>query len=83
MKRTEIKKTIELAITKEDLIYKTEKLVLKDNIGYAQAVCQICGELELDPEDIAKLITGSLKSKLKVEAQENKVLPRSNTATLE
>jgi len=83
MKKTEIKKAIGLAITKEELILKTESLVLKDKIEYAQAICQICLELELDPEDVAKLISGPLKTKLKVEAQKNNILPRSNTATLE
>ena len=83
MKKKDIKKAIGLAITKEELIYKTERLVLKDKIGYAQAICQICLDLELDPEDVAKLISGPLKTKLKVEAENNNVLPKSNTATLE
>jgi hypothetical protein len=82
-KKIDIKKAIGLAITKEELIYKTEKLVLKDRIEYAQAICQICLELELDPEDVAKLISGPLKTKLQVEAQNNNVLPKPNTATLE
>ena len=83
LKKADIIKAIELAITKEDLITQTEKLVRKDDITYVQAICQICEDLELDPEDVAKIITGPLRTKLKVEAQNNNVLPKTNTATLE
>ena len=77
LKKADIIKAIELAITKEDLITQTEKLVRKDDITYVQAICQICEDLELDPEDVAKIITGPLRTKLKVEAQNNNVLPKT------
>ena len=83
MKKADIIKAIELAITREDLIHQTETLVRKDEITYAQAICQICDDLQLDPEDVAKIISGALKTKLQIEAQNNNVLPKSNTATLE
>jgi len=43
-----------------------------------EAVVHICEELGVEPEDIAKLITGSLKAKLESEAQRNFLLPRSS-----
>lgn len=83
--KEEIEKEVEdkLAINKQELINRTENLVAKEGFRYLEALIHICKELELDPEDIAKLVTGPLKEKLKCEAQNNHVLPKSNTATFE
>jgi len=73
---TEIEKIIPI-ITKAELISRTEALVYDEGLGYAEAIVNICEELSIEPEDIAKLITGPLKNKLEAEAQKNNYLPRS------
>ena len=64
-------------LTKAELIARTEILVHEEGMQYVEAIVYICEELGVEPEDIAKLITGSLKDKLESEAQRNFLLPRS------
>jgi hypothetical protein len=66
-------------LTKADLISQAEALVRTDSMGYAEAIIHICDSKGIDPEDIAKLIGGSLKEKLKAEAQRNNLLPKPNS----
>lgn len=69
-------------ITKQELATRAELLVRSDNLSYIEAIIHICDELDLDPEDIAKMVTGPLKDKVEAEAQRNNVLPKSNTVSL-
>jgi hypothetical protein len=48
-------------------------------MGYAEAIIHVCDMKGIDPEDIAKLVGGSLKEKLKAEAQRNNLLPKPNS----
>ena len=73
---SEIEKIIPI-LTKADLIARTEQLVHSEGLGYAEAIVHISNELTIDIEDIAKLVTGPLKSKLESEAQRNNYLPKS------
>jgi len=73
---TEIEKILPI-ITKADLIARTEALVHDEGLGYSEAIISICEELNIEPEDIAKLITGPLKNKLEAEAMKNCLLPKS------
>ena len=66
-------------ITHQALASKTEELVRNDNLTYLEAIIQICDELDVDPEDIAKMVTGSLKDKLEAEAQRANILPKPNS----
>lgn len=66
-------------LTKNDLIANAESLVRTEGMGYAEAIVHICDSRGIDPEDIAKLIGGSLKEKLKAEAQRNNLLPKPNS----
>lgn len=81
--KSKIKNILKLAITKEELIIKTERIVRIDNITYMDAIIHICEEYEIDPEDMAKLVKGPLKSKLEVEARRLNHLPKLNTISLE
>lgn len=75
------KKAIIPAITLDKLQRQTEKLVRVDSMTYTEAVCEICESMLIDPTDMARIIKGSLKEKLEVEAIERNIL-KSNTAKL-
>lgn len=66
-------------ITKSSLIAETEFLVKQEGMQYAEAIIHICEAKGIEPEDIAKLIVGPLKEKLKAEAQRNNILPKPNS----
>lgn len=72
---------IKPSITKEDLRNQVELLVHKDEMTYAEAICEICEELMIDPQDITRLISGPLKAKLEAEAMNRNII-KSNTAKL-
>ncbi len=66
-------------ITQRDLALKAESLVNTDHLTYLEAIIQICDELDVDPEDIAKMVVGPLKDKLEAEAQRANILPKPNS----
>ena len=59
-----------------------EELVWEKDISYMDAVILYCENTGFELETAAKLISGTLKSKIKIEAEELNFLPRSNTAKL-
>lgn len=59
-----------------------ETLVSKKNIPYMDAVLIYCEETGLEVELAAKLVSGALKSKIQIEAQDLNFLPKSNTSKL-
>lgn len=67
------------AITRQELAERAELLVLSDGLTYIEAIIQICDDLDVDPEDIAKMVTGALRDKLEAEAQRNNILPKPNS----
>ena len=76
------KPTIKTKLALTELIELVEFLVKKDNMSYSEAICEICEQRQLEPEDVAKLIKkGPLKNKLEVEAMKRNIV-KSSTATL-
>jgi hypothetical protein len=65
-----------------DFSMKIEEIVWMKDISYMDAVIIYCEETGFEVELAAKLISGALKSKIKLEAQELHFLPKSNTAKL-
>ena len=59
-----------------------EELVWEKDISYMDAVILYCENTGFELETAAKLISGALKSKIKIEAEELNFLPKSNTAKL-
>ncbi len=53
-----------------------EERVLREKIGYMDAVIQYCEEVDIDIESISKLINQSLKDKIQNEAEENNFMKR-------
>lgn len=47
-----------------------EERVLRDSIGYMDAIIQYCTEVDIDVESISKLINQSLKDKVQIEAED-------------
>jgi hypothetical protein len=59
-----------------------ETLAKEKNVPYMDAVILYCSNTGLEVELAAKLISGALKAKIKIEAEELHFLPKSNTAKL-
>ena len=59
-----------------------EKLAKEKNTSYMDAIILYCEQTGFEIEVAAKLISGALKSKIKMEAEELHFLPKSNTAKL-
>ena len=47
-----------------------EEKVMRESIGYMDAIIQYCGEVDIDVESISKLINQSLKDKVQIEAED-------------
>lgn len=65
-----------------DFSLKIEEIVWMKDVSYMDAIILYCEETGFEVELAAKLISGVLKSKIKMEAEELHFLPRSNTAKL-
>ena len=59
-----------------------EELVYMKDIPYIDAVDMYCEENNFELETAAKLVSGVLKSKIKLEAEDLHYLKRSNTSQL-
>jgi hypothetical protein len=47
-----------------------EERVVREKIGYMDAIIQYCSEVDIDVESISKLINQSLKERVQIEAEE-------------
>ncbi len=59
-----------------------ESMVKQKSIPYMDAIVLYCEQTGLEVELAAKLVSGSLKSKIQFEAEELNFLPKSNTVKL-
>jgi hypothetical protein len=59
-----------------------EDLVWEKDISYIEAITLYCEKTGFEVETAAKLVSGALKSKIKIEAEQLHYLPKSNTAKL-
>ncbi len=66
----------------EDFIMAIEGMVSSKGVSYMDAILLYCEENELEIELAAKLVTGSLKAKLKSEAEELHFLPKPEVIKL-
>jgi hypothetical protein len=65
-----------------DFCIKIEKIVEQKNVSYTDAVLIFCEETGFEIELVPKLLSSSLKTKIRIEAEDLHYLPRSNTAKL-
>jgi hypothetical protein len=59
-----------------------ETVAKNKQISYMDSIIEYCSDTGLEIEVAAKLISSSLKAKIKLEAEELNFLPKSNTAKL-
>ena len=59
-----------------------EEMVYMKDIPYIDAVIMYCEETGFELETAAKLVSGVLKSKIKLEAEDLHYIKRSNTSQL-
>ena len=66
-----MKKLEDKFMTEDKFSFLVENVVKNNNglINYIEAVLIVCEEMEIELEKISKLISDSLKSKLKVDAE--------------
>lgn len=62
--------------------YEIEKIAAEKEISFIDAVVFYCEKTGFEIEVAAKLVSSSLKSKIKMEAEDLHYLPKSNTAKL-
>lgn len=62
--------------------FNIEKIALEKSISYMDAVVLYCEQTGFEIELAAKLVSSSLKSKIKLEAETLNYLPKSNTSKL-
>ena len=59
-----------------------EEMVYMKDIPYIDAICMYCEETGFEVETAAKLVSGVLKSKIQLEAEELHFLKKTNTSQL-
>ena len=59
-----------------------EEMVYMKDIPYIDAICIFCEENNLEVETAGKLVSGVLKSKIQIEAEDLHYLTKTNTAKL-
>jgi hypothetical protein len=59
-----------------------ERIVYDKDVSYMDAIILYCEDTGLEVELAAKLISDTLKSKIKMEAEDLHFLPKSNTVKL-
>jgi hypothetical protein len=70
---------LENILTKSAFTQLIEDLVHNKKMGYIEAVLFLCDERQIDPADISKVISPSIKSKIEAEAMSHNLLPKSNS----
>lgn len=65
-----------------DFTEKIEDLVYMKDTSYMDAIILYCEETGFEIELAAKLISESMKSKIRIEAEDLHYIPRSNTSKL-
>lgn len=56
-----------------------ESEVIQKSIGYMDAILLLCDQNNIDPEDVKKFISPTIKSKLEAEAMSLNFLPKTNS----
>lgn len=60
-----------------------EDAVLKKKLSYMDAILHVCEDRQIEPEDVRKFVSQSVKSKLEAEAIHLNFLPAQNELTFE
>jgi hypothetical protein len=67
-------------LTKQEFAFEIERRVKQKQMGYLEAIVDYCDGAGIEPDEVSKLVVGSLKEKLEAEAQNNNLLPKSSAS---
>jgi hypothetical protein len=67
-------------LTKQEFALEIERRVKQKHMGYLEAIVDYCDNVGIEPDEVSKLVVGSLKEKLEAEAQNNNLLPKSSAS---
>jgi len=67
-------------LTKQEFAFEIERRVKRKQMGYLEAIVDYCDSAGIEPDEVSKLVVGSLKEKLEAEAQNNNLLPKSSAS---
>jgi len=67
-------------LTKQEFAFEIERRVKQKHMGYLEAIVDYCDSAGIEPDEVSKLVVGSLKEKLEAEAQNNNLLPKSSAS---
>ena len=59
---------MEIGINQSKLITEVLLHVKRDKLTYMEALMQVCEDHEIEPEDLAKLVSGNLRDRLRAES---------------
>ena len=82
---TDKSKNLNMQASRDEIItfsYEIERIEYDKDVSYMDAIILYCENIGLEVEIASKLISDTLKSKIKMEAEELHFLPRSNTTKL-
>lgn len=79
--KNELENILKLKIRKEELISKVHQYVSTEGLTYSEAIMEVAEERKMEPEEIAQLVTGPLKEKLRIESVDRKVISGSRSKT--
>ena len=72
--KSKVEEHLNLSLRKNDLITTVLFYVKTEGLTHSEALLEVCEENNIDPEDIARLVTGPLKEKLKIEALNRNII---------
>jgi len=81
MSDNDLEKQLGVKIRKDELINRVHFYVYEEDLPYTEAILEVCDEYGIEPEDIAKLITGPLKERLRIEAVRMNTISDSKAST--
>jgi hypothetical protein len=67
-------------LTKQEFALEVESRVNRYDMGYLEAIVHYCDGKGIEVDEVAKLVTGSLKEKLEAESRRVNLLPKSSAS---
>jgi len=66
-------------LTKKTFSQTVESLVRESRLSYIESVVELCERENIDPEDVKKYLSDSIKEHIEAEARGLNYLPKQNT----
>lgn len=65
-------------MNRKTFTHLVKEAVLKKKLGYIDAVCYVCEQEGIDPEDVKKFIASPIKEKIRAEGTKLNLLPKDD-----